>query len=534
MMLSVGLMSSLFVCVLSAAPQTPATPATGAWPLRVQVVDANGDAVADATIELTLAPDGPGTVARSAADGTWQTSIAAPSCRVRAFHAECGRSVALLCRPDPQTSEPMRLVLLRPVLVRGLAISGDGKPWAGVEVQLAATSGLKVNAPVVSQPIVVTDARGEFEFEAAAAMMLQVAVLQDGYHQAPLTVAAEGARIVLVRRGGFVVHGRVVDAAGRELPAIVRLERADADASSSSSFVLPGDPASTFAFEPTEIGRHRLYVAAPGLAPKVVDVELSLDSPRHEIAVALAPGEATAGLVVGATEGSVIATALDDRQCHTAATIGADGAFAFSLPAGTRWRLSGPDGVERVVAAGERGVRLEPSTATESEVAERPLRIDVFLADGKPAFLSQVRWVESDEEDFVSVATDGNRIRSELPWPRVGNAAARTLVVSDFKAGQAAALVVKPDHPAEQRLQLSPPTTIAVTVMRNGKPARGLAVEVVDCSDRETAAVRDGRATVPVFPGKTLILVRRGRETLASQEVEVATNGGGVTIELPQ
>jgi hypothetical protein len=158
----------------------------------------------------------------------------------------------------------------------------------------------------------------------------------------------------------------------------------------------------------------------------------------------------------------------------------------------------------------------------------------VFLADGKPAFLSQVRWVESDDEDFVSVATDGNRIRSELPWPRVGNAAARTLVVSDFKAGQAAALVVKPDHPTEQRLQLSPPTTIAVTVMRNGKPARGLAVEVVDCSDRETAAVRDGRATVPVFPGKALILVRRGRETLASQEVEIAINGGGVTIELPQ
>ena len=111
----------------------------GTWQLQVQVVDATGDPVANAAIEVQETRQAAAHVAgKTGGDGLCTLEAVRDRFLVRAHHAGTGRSLLVAANRELHAETPLRLLLWRPVQMVGLVLGADSQPWPGAHVSLEA------------------------------------------------------------------------------------------------------------------------------------------------------------------------------------------------------------------------------------------------------------------------------------------------------------------------------------------------------------------------------------------------------------
>ena len=257
--------------------------AAGTWPLVVKVVDANGDPVAAAAIELHQTRRGGGAIAgRTDAEGICSLAIDRERVWVRARHSRIGRSLLVAADEAEFHNARLRLLLWRPVRVAGIVLTADGRPWPKAQVSIEPRQILYGSkSPHVWPSRVVTDAAGRFSFEAAAHVPGFARLSMPGFENIDAEwVAKEGAQVVLAVPGAFRIEGTIVDPSGNPIRARAFLKHED-DYRSGAQLPVAAE---RFTLEPKGIGKWQVSAvpedASGGEMIAVADVELTMERPR--------------------------------------------------------------------------------------------------------------------------------------------------------------------------------------------------------------------------------------------------------------
>ncbi|MFT7536363.1 MAG: hypothetical protein ACI85K_002317 [Hyphomicrobiaceae bacterium] len=149
------------------APRKPST--DGAWPASILVIDALGEPVANAKVDLSAAQKGPAlhTVFTDSL-GLATLMVSADRAFVRAYHQDVGRSIAVdAVDIVAQGGLVTRLMLARPASMTASVIDQQAQPVASQLVRLVDTArGRFYGTPTFAPRTVTTDIHGRFEFEA--------------------------------------------------------------------------------------------------------------------------------------------------------------------------------------------------------------------------------------------------------------------------------------------------------------------------------------------------------------------------------
>lgn len=279
----------------SGARELVAEQPDGTWPLEVEIVDAHGDPVAGARVTVLDAVSGEvGATAITDRDGLCGVPIAADRAAVRALHEEVGRTLTLPVSQEEDEGTPVRLILWRPVQMRGVVLGEDAQPLRGVRVELEAASLLYgTNSPHVSPASVVSDDLGRFTFEAPLG-------LQGYAHMAPPGrgsrveanwTAEKGGEVVLALPGAFRIEGLVLDADGNRAKANVALAREVRKLS-----VGLGDPVEQYSVDAESPGMHEVIALGFDGWTARQKVELSVARPRVYVELKLSKADNTLAL----------------------------------------------------------------------------------------------------------------------------------------------------------------------------------------------------------------------------------------------
>jgi hypothetical protein len=483
------------------------------WLLSVLAVDCNDDPVAGATITYAAVDaTTPFASVLTGADGTAQQWLEHDQVVARAAHAEVGASVGVICRRAFEAKYTTRLVLGRPVVVRGMVLGADAAPLADAEVriELRPVAGLELPGFHGPRSMPRTDAGGHFTIEALAGLELR-ASLQSGKRARWETVRVGDGRVMALAaagalrvRGSTLVQGAPVAAKvtlmatdNRE-PATapnelrLRLEQpsvwqAQARAAGSrwSGFDLDlpwsvldrerdaaaraAEPLPAYAdFDESvyEFGTYAITAYAEGVLWPVSTVEVSLQHPRAQTQLAGRRVVISRGMVEGAVgrpAPPVLAVCTDPQWQPRLAAVDARGRFEFSLPSATTWVLAVEHGQPTMITAGEQGIRLPAASPTP--------------------------WAD----------TAGTDTESEQPL--------------------SAAATAIPTAPAAKALELT------IVVRQRGLAVRGMTLYVRDANGARTMErLRGGSVSCLATPGPALIVVRRGGEELLRRTVAVPTH----------
>lgn len=434
--------------------------------LRVLVLDALDAPVAGADVELHALRTLP---ARRVLTTDERGVAVVPSeegnAFVRASHHAAGRSVMVAVPEAPCEEEPLRLYLLRPVTVRGVALDGDAMPIGGKVVELHAdTDRAGVSESVLSVPSVVTRANGTFEFETAAGATVK-AVLKLGEQEATGWCRAAAGEVMAVSvfgTFGVWVTARTPDGAYVDAEVYVHLDT--------------GDPLQDW---------------------RVPFHDEALDGPRRR------DGRATLWPVYSASRHTV---RIRHERYH------ANVPFEVTL--------STPRPRVDVVLSDEPEASEQPGWPTTADPSPWVV-FDVVCSGGeavrRPLFWWRMK--NGGVSPASSQPVDGTHhlYVGKLAEPR-------TLVVSDSATGEAGAYeFVAGVPPPRVHVVLRPGGDLRVHVLHRGLPARGLRVEVTSAHFRQPLAIHgDGTATFESVPvGLANVAVFRGPEQLASREVHV-------------
>jgi hypothetical protein len=359
----------------------------GMWSLIVTVVDANGDPVAAAAIELQATAKGAASDAgRTNADGVCRLEVTSDRVFVRAYHSRIGRSLLVAVTEEGYVDQQLRLLLWRSVRVTGIVLGADSRPWPGVRVSLEARHLLYgSNSPHVWPTQVVTNAAGRFEFEAGAEVPGLARLLGPGLGNIKAHwIATKGAQVVLAAPGALRIEGVVVDHAGNPRPARVLL-------SSAEDFRVRAEdirPAERFSVQPKTLGKHMVTATAEGNLVAKAIVELRADKPRAYVELQLkerkAPAESEqpsppSFQPVDASKSGFHPTVVVPPANGLAITldvIGADGEPANDLEVSRASELGSVQNVSLGLGGGGK------ATLRVSQVADRPMRVLISSNDG--------------------------------------------------------------------------------------------------------------------------------------------------------
>jgi len=262
--------------------------------------------------------------------------------RVRVFaekDGQAGASEMLLLNKSESSRVTIRL--LAPFEISGTVLDEQGTPVADAFV-------------VVSRPgeygeirlgDTWTDARGAYLVaelpRTGLSPDLTVRVATETHQPATrgsIDTTGRAAEVDFTLAGGFVIRGRLVDAAGQPVPnAIVR------DAGNRTS--IPSGADGTFELPRLPPDAQVIHVRPPTHADRRVRVAAGESRVRDIGDVVLAAGGAVSGIVTDAegvhfASGSVYLTSLDDRNdILRSASIGTDGRFALRAIGDDEYRL---------------------------------------------------------------------------------------------------------------------------------------------------------------------------------------------------
>ena len=356
--------------------------AAGAWPLIVKVVDANGDPVAAAAVEVQESRRGAASIAaRTNSDGICTLDVTSDRVLVRAHHSRIGRSLLVAATEDGYVDQQLRLLLWRPRQVTGVVLGADSRPWPGVGVRLEARELLYgASSPHVWPNEVVTDAAGRFAFEAAADVPGFARLSAPGFENVEAEwVASEGAQVVLAVPGALRIEGLVVDRAGNPISAVVVLASADDYRTQARTAVA----SERFSLEPKTLGTHTLSATGEGWLVGGATVELTAAQPRVYIEVKLEELEripepvAPTGPVLELDLGNGKAAGLQvplvtppvDHNAIVVEVVGADGKLAKGVMVQRASELGS------VMHSNLTSSTSNHVTLRESQVKERPMRL---------------------------------------------------------------------------------------------------------------------------------------------------------------
>jgi len=455
-----------------ATETTPPANATGQLQqsevgLRVLVLDALDAPVAGADVELHALRTLPARqLLKTDERGVAVVRVDMDDAFVRASHPDVGRSVMVAVPEGHDRLAPLRLYLLRPVTVRGIALDNDAKPIAGGAVTLAAnTDRAGLHESVLSTDAVVTRADGTFEFEAAAGASVKATVVVGDDEATGTCQASADERLVIAMANTFGVWVATRMPGGEYVNADVWVHVTNG-APLIEMYFAPDHGLQFEALRPKEghasfhrllgIGKHMLCVRNGGYETNV-PIEASLSTPRPRVEVQLR----------------------DKRD-------------SSELPG---W----------------------PTAADPSPW----IVFDVVCSSGEAARRPSFWWQMKNG----GVSPAGSQPADGAHQLYVGKLAEpRTLFVSDSVTGEAGFYEFAPGLPPPRvHVVLRPGGGVRVHVLHRGRPARGLRVEVTSAQFRQPLSIDgDGAATFEAVPvGPANVAVFRGPEQLDARQVHV-------------
>lgn len=377
----------------------------GMWSLIVTVVDANGDPVAAAAIEVQATAKGAASDAgRTNADGFCRLEVTSDRVFVRAYHSRIGRSLLVAVQDDGYVVQQLRLLLWRPTRVTGIVLGADSRPWPGVHVSLEARHLLYgSSSPHVWPTSVVTNAAGCFEFEAAAAVPGLARLSATGFGNIEADwIANDGAQVVLAVPGALRIEGVVVDQTGNPTLAKVAFVRA------GELRTRPQDPqaAERFSLQPKTLGKHTIMATGAGNLRATATVELRADQPRAYVELQLQEPKASSkpeevasssfNFSGGISRGFVsrMPKSVVDGPAITLDVFSADGEPAANVEVWKACELG------RVMNWGLGEWRGSTGMLRQSKVYDRPMRLLVTNKSG-----TEHAWLELAEDPVPPRAT---------------------------------------------------------------------------------------------------------------------------------
>ncbi len=518
--------------------ESSSTPPPGAWVLAVRAVDSLGDPVAAAAVELSrsLADEQPYQEGHVDGDGVGRLFVRDDSVFVRVRHPDFGESVRVLVQRATAPAEPMPLMLLRAVLVRGLVIGSEGEPIVGASVKVTEhwKGGALLRATLTADSF-VTDREGRFEFDCVVGTQIELVAdeLVLSSRAAESLLVTQPCEVVLASHGAFRIDGSFVDASGRSIHGTAG---ASGFQEWSGKLRTPG---STFALTLARPGLHVLRATVAGHMARSIEVMLSVQQRHRTVGFVAHPTMATRGKVVDdlgrPVHRAFLVAKPDDPAWGEVLLQPEDGSFEFPLVPATGWTLTahGTAGNGIRCRAGDSELRLV--VTNREQPRQSTVGVDVFAVDGaSPSHVvfSHISGQGMERTiETVSVRGAPPRVTLELPFPRER----WLLLAADPFSKHAGHVWVETDDRPLQ-LVLEPMVPVEVTVRRAGRPVRGVTVRIEPCGGSEKVRVdANGVARFGGLPhGPASVRVLRGNEELATKEVLLRTRDFAfVTIDLP-
>ena len=505
--------------------------------VQVRVVDAFDQPVAGAQVELqaTLTAE-PFAAFETDASGRCALPVLEDVAFVRATHDDVGSSVRREVRPLAADDEVVVLMLLRPVVVRGLVLARDAKPMPGavlrIEVKTVWPTAL---THMVSMQQTITDATGRFALDAMLGTTLRL-VVDEARGQASQDVEVNAASEVLVAcSGAFGIEGVAVDEQGQSVVATV--SKAEPWPPGQSIVYFQDAAAAQFSLTVEQPGRYLLTATAEGYCTPTIEVMLSLEQPRARITIVMVRGLPTRGVVVHAN-GLPVAAAFVAAETtvpgwgRVFAECAEDGTFALRLPKDTAWSLECGRNEPVPCQAGDQNLRFvlldEQDQGVPEMFPESPrqavveVELEVYTEDLRPAVFPWLQWVSRVGDTFTvsQVAADNEghhfHLKGIVPGGRP------CLAAMDAVTNQTGFLWIEPPY-EPQRLVLQPQVPLTVSVRHRGGPARAVVVDVEPCGLWQQQRVdATGRTHfVGIAHGPAVVKVLRGVEVLARRAIEL-------------
>ena len=451
----------------------------GAWWLDVIVLDAFEDPVEGALVELrTSRATAPIALDRSRSDGSCRLVVRGDVVYVRASHESVGRSILLdVTREQAAGEPPQRLLLLRAVLARGIALDGAGRPAAFQEVRIEGSLGYaSPDGHVCPRRPLTTRVDGTFEFEGAAGAQLSALWFRDGEQVVRSSFRpSEDELIVLAEQGAFRVLVEAVDERGAAVP--------------DAAFTLGWNLNGVFV-DPTEI-----RFGNPPFVPDAPPSQLIASGPGDYYVVASSTGRGLWG-----------------REPVT---------ISVQQP---RPRV-------RVVMRGDDAAAELEKHWLPSPVSQVPVYIR--RRDGEPAQEVSLWWRSENAKRASSEIVDRHHVVAFDHGQEK-----RELVVYDRATGQTGSFAFPPGAPPPAvHVTLMPGGSLELLVLHRGQPARAVEVEVFAAESKFKKRVDErGMVTFDDVPhGLARVRVQRLYEVLAEEQLHVPSgqlNRRTVSVEL--
>lgn len=503
--------------------------------LAGQVILANGDEAAGATIFLTSLESG------VADEHGWFSILVDPGRYTVAgrLGEACGSlDHRVYVGPDKNESidEPILLVL-----DGGRAITGAVRDERGrgiADASIALHSGGSIASLIDEPPDVRTDREGRYRIGGVCGAVKLVASAPTFLEQERVVASDDREPVDFSLKGGASIRGRVVDGTGAPVPrAGIRI---DADGVSPLRRRLPfwfSEDDGRFVIEALPAGAVTLSFSSANQGGGDFSLVLAVGETREQTFV-LSPGASIAGRVVDASGqplGGVLVSSLESSM-----TTGPDGRFVLRGVRQTKQRIEAVSTEPRAMAARELTVDLEhPPTDLEIvlRLYDRALRGRVVYDDGNGApdvsVLLSLPETASAPVFGTSATTDrdGKFVLEGLP---PGMCA--------LKLSTAFSVVVESEAPCDSDdlvLRIPRPASIAGTVT-GGARGGSIAVRVDGEEDEAISAVTlvDGSGRfklAQVTPGRYLVVA--SDEHGDSPPVPVTVRDGeqrtGVHLTLP-
>ena len=431
----------------------------GTWQLQVQVVDATGDPVANAAIEVQETRQAAAHVAgKTGGDGLCTLEAVRDRFLVRAHHAGTGRSLLVAANCELHAETPLRLLLWRPVQMVGLVLGADSQPWPGAHVSLEALELLYgSNSPHVSPSEVIADRMGRFSFEAAAAVPGSARLAMPGVSGVQVEwLASEGEEVVLAVPGALCIEGVVLDEQGNPTLAQVEVFTGPTPWSSRQR----PESVVNFSLSPQSLGEH-----------------------------------------------TVRAVTSDGRSASTTVTLSATQPRAY---------------VELHLQRGEQVAPKEDATDAGTAESAGSIAMAVFTSDGRPAKGVRVAAARPLGQGFGELLASADRHEVVIDGRHLAKRAMRLLIVDqesdEFGVFEVAAGALQD----RVTMTLGMRGSVAIEALHQGRAVRGVTLQLWTHHEPFFSGVGKHQLLAEnVPPGPALVEVKRGFEVIARKEILV-------------
>lgn len=418
--------------------------------------------------------------------------------------------------------------------VAGTVRESDGQPISDATVVLVAGDD---SAPAAVLERTRSDARGAFELDPGGHQLVTIAAAADHFipvwREVEVATGPNRVEVTLVlKRGGFTISGRVLDAAGGLVGGALVFRR-------PSGF--DGDERGMAASVATDDGRYRITLAGgdhvlvfrrDGYADKTLEVRVDRD---QEIDVHLSPGSRIVGKVVqgpsdAPVEGAVVTLrALRTNEHLQQAKTDAHGRFVLSGLAPAVYELSAQHGAG-FVACLENPRLLRPLSTEEvvlrlsegGTVSGQIKGTSGLPIGGARIGLARVEQVTSRAEMVGAAGPDGRyTLRGVLPEH------SSIVVQGPGLSWDSRRISVRPgDVITGFDFTLAPVVDVDVRVVAAGDPVIGVRVRAIvgDRRGEEVTTGANGTARLPGVPeGKVLLTASHDQAGEARATVVVGT-----------